>query len=53
VHAKRPADIDVTTASLDEPAAFEPKRHIWLADRVHGAPLADGLPQFAQGSGEA
>jgi len=45
-HARRPADLDVTTASLDDPAAFPPKRHILLADRVDWAPLADGLPQF-------
>jgi hypothetical protein len=47
-HAQRPGDIDITTASLDEPAAFKPKRHIWLSDRVDSAPLGDGLPQFSE-----
>jgi hypothetical protein len=46
VHAARSADIDVTIASLDAPAALKPDRHIWVADRIEWAPLADGLPQF-------
>ncbi|HEY8121684.1 MAG TPA: GFA family protein [Myxococcota bacterium] len=46
-HDARADAIDVTIASLDAPAALRPACHIWLADRVDWAPLADGLPQFA------
>lgn len=46
-HAARPREIDVTLASLDEPAALKPVRHLWVADRIAWTPLADGLPQFA------
>jgi hypothetical protein len=46
-HAARPNEIDVTLASLDEPSALSPARHIWVSDRVAWTPLADGLAQFA------
>jgi hypothetical protein len=46
-HAARAGEIDVTIASLDQPAALRPLAHIWVADGVDWAPLADGLPQFA------
>ena len=45
-HAARPREIDVTLASLDDPAALRPACHIWVSDRVDWAPLADGLPQY-------
>jgi hypothetical protein len=45
-HAARPGEIDVTLASLDEPAALRPACHIWVSDRIGWAPLCDGLPQF-------
>ncbi|HEU4429844.1 MAG TPA: GFA family protein [Myxococcota bacterium] len=46
-HAARPSEIDVTLASLDEPAALRPACHIWVSDRIAWAPLADGLPQYS------
>jgi hypothetical protein len=52
-HAGRPAQVDVTIASFEEPGSFQPKRHIWVSDRIDWAPLADGLPQFQRGSGSA
>jgi hypothetical protein len=45
-HTARPSHVDFTLASLDEPAALAPIRHIWVSDRVNWTPLADGLPQF-------
>ncbi|MFL6652178.1 MAG: GFA family protein [Sulfurifustaceae bacterium] len=45
-NAKRPDEIDVTLASLDDPAALEPEFHIWTAERLPWVEIADGLPQF-------
>lgn len=42
-----PGRIDVTLASLDDPAAFPPRRHIWTASRVPWLEIADDLPQHA------
>jgi hypothetical protein len=38
-------EIDVTTASLDEPNAVPPKAHIWTGSRLAWVKLADALPQ--------
>lgn len=46
-HAARPAEIDVTLASLDDPAALAPERHLWVSDRIAWGALDDGLPQHA------
>ncbi len=46
-HRERGDKIDVTLASLDEPASLSPEAHLWIADRVPWTELADGLPQFA------
>ena len=48
-HEGNPGSIDVTTASLDRPEEFPPKRHIWLEDRVRWESMDDGLPGFARG----
>ena len=53
VHSARPLDVDVALASLDEPEALRPVRHIWVSDRVAWTPLADRLPQFPGGSSQA
>jgi len=52
VHAARPAEIDVTTASLDDPAAFPPTHHGWVADGIGWARPTDGLPTHPRGGGE-
>lgn len=44
-HEGRPDEIDVTLASLDEPARLVPERHIWVADKLPWVTLGDGLPQ--------
>jgi hypothetical protein len=38
--------IDVTTASLDDPDAFPPTHHSWLAHDVAWIKFGDGLPGF-------
>lgn len=43
--ARRPAEIDVTIASLDDPALVAPVDHTWMADAIAWDRPADGLPQ--------
>lgn len=38
------AEVDVTTASLDDPDAVPPKDHVHAASRPRWAVIADGLP---------
>jgi hypothetical protein len=38
--------VDVTLASLDEPAAVAPREHIWTASRLPWFELADALPRY-------
>jgi len=45
-HAARPGEIDVTTASLDDPDAFPPTYHAQLADDVAWLEFGDGLPTY-------
>jgi hypothetical protein len=47
-HADYPDEIDVATCSLDEPARFPPKAHIWTRSKVGWVTLADGLPEFRE-----
>ena len=47
-HQGHPESIDVTTCSLDEPAAFAPTHHSWLADDVPWVKFGDGLPSFVE-----
>jgi hypothetical protein len=39
------AEIDVTTASLDEPARLPPRYHIWRMSRIDWFETADALPR--------
>ena len=42
-------ELDVTLASLDEPAALAPQVHVWVEDKLPWVVIADGLPQYARG----
>jgi hypothetical protein len=42
-------EIDVTTASLDEPNAVPPRDHTRTSSRLEWVKLGDGLPQFPEG----
>jgi hypothetical protein len=44
----RSGEIDVTLASLDEPAALEPAVHIWVEDKPRWLVINDGRAQFAR-----
>lgn len=42
-----PRTIDVTIASLDDPARVPPQYHIWTASRIGWFDTADALPRHA------
>ena len=44
---RRPDLVEVTLASLDDPAAFPPEEHIWTVSRVRWLVLGDELPRHA------
>lgn len=46
---KSPDTIDVTLATLDNPAAFTPVDHIWMGDAVAWDRVTDGRPEFPAG----
>jgi hypothetical protein len=43
-HSRYPDALDVTTTTLDDPAAVPPVDHVWVSDRIPWMKLADGLP---------
>jgi hypothetical protein len=45
-----PQDIDITLASLDEPAALAPQMHVWVQDKLPWVSIEDGLPQHPAGT---
>lgn len=45
---KYPETIDITTCSLDQPAAFPPTHHSWLSHDVAWVKFGDGLPAFSE-----
>ena len=44
-HEKRPGDIDVATATLDDPTRIEPLGHIWMDDALPWEVRAHELPR--------
>jgi hypothetical protein len=47
-NVQTPDEIDIATASLDDPSAVPPKDHIYTASRVSWIRLCDGLPEFPE-----
>ena len=47
-HDNQKATLDVTTCSLDDPAAFPPTHHSWLSHNVPWVRFGDGLPEYQQ-----
>jgi len=43
-------NIDVTIASLDDPARFAPRKAIWLEDKLPWVMLDESLPSFPKSS---
>jgi hypothetical protein len=46
----QPGSVDVTVATLDEPAALEPRGHIWTSHRLPWLRLDDDLPRAPEAS---
>jgi len=44
-----PGEVDVTTCSLDDPAAVPPRDHTQTAARLPWDVIGDGLPAYPQG----
>jgi hypothetical protein len=42
--------LDLTIASLDDPATLAPQRHTWVTSRVPWFDTSDRLPRYAEGS---
>lgn len=47
-HGARPAELDITVATLTDPAALEPEMHIWLDDKLPWVVVDDGLPRYGR-----
>ena len=45
-HTARANEIDVTLASLEDPAALAPQAHIWVQDKLPWVPIDDDLPKY-------
>jgi hypothetical protein len=43
-----PSTVDITTCSLDDPAAFPPTHHSWLSHDLAWVKFGDGLPAFPE-----
>jgi hypothetical protein len=43
-----PDQLDVTLASLDDPAVVRPSHHIWTASRIAWFDTADDLPRYPE-----
>lgn len=50
VSDREPEDLDLNVATLDDPAALPPSRHVWHRDRVPWFETADDLPRHAGSS---
>ncbi len=51
-HDDSPESIDVTTATLDSPERFPPKREVWLEHRLAWEVLDERLTHYDRGSAE-
>lgn len=51
--AQRAGAIDVTTATLDEPSRFAPRKEIWTEHALAWQPLDAALPHYPRSSGGA
>ena len=43
---KRPGEIDIAVASLDDTTGIEPSAHIWVEDKPAWQVISDDLPQY-------
>jgi len=45
---KYPEEIDVTTCTLEDPAAFPPTHHSWMSHNLEWVRFGDHLPAYQQ-----
>ena len=45
-HEARAGEIDVTLASLDDPAGLVPESHVWVEGKLPWVAIDDRLPQY-------
>ena len=45
-----PNQIEITTATFDDPELFAPEREVWVSERVKWQPLDPSLKHYRQGS---
>lgn len=50
-HEARPAEIDVTLATLDDPTRLAPAMHVWVKDRLPWMPIGDSRPRHEADAG--
>ena len=48
-HEDRPAEIDITLATLADAAEVAPESHVWVEDKLPWEMIGDGLPQYPRG----
>jgi hypothetical protein len=48
--SRYPEEFDIATATLDDPSAAPPTKHIWTMSQVSWVHLDDGLPVFPERS---
>jgi hypothetical protein len=46
-HLAYPDEIDVVTLSLDDPAPFAPRYHLWVGEQLPWIVIGDDLPRYA------
>jgi hypothetical protein len=49
---RHPEEIDIATASLDDPNAAAPRDHTFVQDRLAWMPMSDDLPAYQRTRGE-
>jgi hypothetical protein len=49
--APSPGEIDVATATLDDPGRYPPTHHSWLSHNVAWVTFGDGLPTYPKSRG--
>lgn len=47
-HEARPADIDVTLATLDDPTLLAPLMHVWVKHQLPWVAIGDDLPRHEE-----
>ncbi len=46
---KAPGDVDLATATLDDPGLVPPANHVWVGEALAWEVVGDGLPRYRKG----